>query len=808
MRHEDSIYELTFSPEGKTLAADLHVPQVIHYDATGKPSQVPAEPGSGPPRVVLYNVATGKELATFRKPADQSMHLSFDRKSRLLGLQVPQDEEAVYLWDLAAGKKSCLLRLPDKEKSHTHSSPILLPDGKTLAVLRFPRPKSEGPPEVVLWDLAGGKPLRRFRPPGERSIGAIVCSNDGKTLATDDSAPPKDRTSAVRLWDLATGTELRQLDGNLGRVTALAFTPDDKVLITASRDKPVRLWDVASGKELRQLDVAADIGEIQTLTVSPDGKLLAAAGHQSPFQTAIRVIDLAKGQEVSPWAAHRAAVQSVAFSPDGRLLATAGDDHDVRLWEAATGRPLRQLRGHRSPVLAVAFAPDGGALAAVEDGCRGSYDYHPCEVRLWNPRSGRLLHRWQGWKGPPSLCSLALAFSPDGRRLADGGSGRYDSKRGWLAEVALYDPATGRKERTLKPGDGRVIAHALAVAFSPDGKLLASGGDNLKVLLWDPDTGEIRRTLELPPQKKSPAGDEPFPPPGHATTLAFTPDGRTLAGMEEHRTLYFWEVATGKIRYSKPLPHHGFGDDAKTRQNMVLSPDGRLLATADKGGRVCVWDLAGLRLLRHFDGHRNRVYSLAFSPDGRRLASASSDTTVLVWDVSELATRRRPPGKPLTAADLEALWRDLASGDAARAYQAILRLADDPAHSVPFLAQRLRPVPQVTADRIARLVAELDDARFAVRERAARELSGLGDVAEPALQRVLRGQPSAEVARQARDLLGKLRGPAWLREQRALEAVEHAGTPEARQLLEKLAQGEPQAELTRQARVAAQRLAR
>ncbi|HEY7313890.1 MAG TPA: WD40 repeat domain-containing protein, partial [Gemmataceae bacterium] len=195
-------------------------------------------------------------------------------------------------------------------------------------------------------------------------------------------------------------------------------------------------------------------------------------------------------------------------------------------------------------------------------------------------------------------------------------------------------------------------------------------------------------------------------------------------------------------------------------------------------------------------------------PDGRRLASASSDTTVLVWDVSELATRRRPPGKPLTAADLEALWRDLASGDAARAYQAILRLADDPAHSVPFLAQRLRPVPQVTADRIARLVAELDDARFAVRERAARELSGLGDVAEPALQRVLRGQPSAEVARQARDLLGKLRGPAWLREQRALEAVEHAGTPEARQLLEKLAQGEPQAELTRQARVAAQRLAR
>jgi WD40 repeat protein len=556
LRHKYPIWGLAFSPDGKTLAADTHSRQVF-----------------------LYDVTTGKEFNTFRKPSDDSMLLLFTPGGKLLGLHKPWNEEAVYLWDLAAGKKSCLLQLPKKEKA---SSPIALPDDKTLAMLRFPRSKSGGPPEVVLWDLASKKPLRRFRLP-EGHIGATVCSRDGKILATVDT-PSQDATSAVRLWNLATGTERRQLDGNPGQVTSLAFTPDDKVLITASLDESVRLWDVASGKERRRLDVAAGINHAQAFAISPDGKLLAASG----FRGAIRLIDLATGREVSPWAAHQAAVQSVAFSPDGRLLATAGDDHDVRLWDAATGRPQRQLRGHRSPVLAVAFAPDG-TLASAEDGCRGPDDYRPCEIRLWNPSSGQLLHSWQGWQGPPSLRSLALAFSPDGRRLADGGSGRYHRNR-WFGEVALYDPATGRKERMLKPGDGQVIAHALAVAFSPDGKLLASGGENLKVLLWNLDTGEKRRTLELPPQKKAPAGDEKFPPPGRATTLAFTPDGRTLAGMEEDRSLYLWEVATGKIRRREPLFPPGTQGDS----NLALSPDGRLLAAADKDGRVCVWDLAAL----------------------------------------------------------------------------------------------------------------------------------------------------------------------------------------------------------------------
>ncbi len=203
--------------------------------------------------------------------------------------------------------------------------------------------------------------------------------------------------------------------------------------------------------------------------------------------------------------------------------------------------------------------------------------------------------------------------------------------------------------------------------------------------------------------------------------------------------------------------------------------------------------------------------SLAFSADGQRLISGCSDTTALVWN---LGSRFDPHQAPtaLTAAQVEALWADLAVEDAARAYRAIRKLAISPAYSIPFLRKQLHPVSAVDEKRLARLIADLDSDDFAIHQKATTELAKLRDQPLAAYRRALEGKPPLETRRRLEDLLAKAM-PAWwdisgerLRSLRAVEALELAGTKEARDVLETLASGAEGARLTEQAKAALQRL--
>lgn len=165
---------------------------------------------------------------------------------------------------------------------------------------------------------------------------------------------------------------------------------------------------------------------------------------------------------------------------------------------------------------------------------------------------------------------------------------------------------------------------------------------------------------------------------------------------------------------------------------------------------------------------------------------------------------------PLSSAELPSLWADLAGGDAVKAYRAIGRLAAAPELTVPWLRERLRPVAAADPQHLARLLADLDSNRFAVREQAMAELEKLGELAEPALQKALEGQPALEFRRRVEQLIEKLRGPIThpdhLRVWRALEVLEHVGTPAAKQVLERMAQGAPESRLTQEAKESLQRL--
>ena len=270
----------------------------------------------------------------------------------------------------------------------------------------------------------------------------------------------------------------------------------------------IRLWDVVTAQNARTLTDRKSMNGALALSFSPDGSLLASGGADNT----IRLWNPTTGENVRTltWRARlarsggslliNATVRAVAFSPDGRLLASGGSDNTIRLWNPTTGENLRILIGHNGTygVQAVAFSPDGRLLAS------GGSDN---TIRLWNPTTGENIRTITTRTAPgrlsraartgaglllgadvwPRSAVLALAFSPDGGLLASGGSDNT---------IRLWNPTTGENIRTITTHTS--LGSVLTVAFSPDGSLLASGGNNNTVRLWDPVTGESLRTLKCP----------------------------------------------------------------------------------------------------------------------------------------------------------------------------------------------------------------------------------------------------------------------------------------------------------------------
>jgi len=221
------------------------------------------------------------------------------------------------------------------------------------------------------------------------------------------------------------------------------------------------------------------------------------------------------------------------------------------------------------------------------------------------------------------------------------------------------------------------------------------------------------------------------------------------------------------------------------------------------------------------EGHDD-VYAVAFSSDGKTLVSGGLDNNASnddvnkiigsahIWDVSKITGRSRAVAER-SPADLEADWKDLAS-DAPKGYAAMGRLVSSPASAVPFLGKQLQDTKPVDAKRIERLIADLDDNQYSVREQATKELGALGDRVAPAIKKTLAGTPSAEAKTRLGALLDRIvsSGPSaeTIREIRVVEALEFIGSPEARRLLEKLATGNPEMRLTQEAKVGTERLAK
>lgn len=307
-------------------------------------------------------------------------------------------------------------------------------------------------------------------------------------------------TTTVSKQPLATATPWSTLTKHKDRVLSVAYSPDGSLIATGSSDNTIRLWDGATGQEKKIL--MGHTREVMSVAFSPDGLTLASGGED------IRLWDVETGnQKLKFWGSDGSSIPVVAYFPDGSKFATGTLTGPIDVWDADTGEHITSLTEHEGNVSSILFSPDGLLIAS------GGTDRI---IRLWDAVTGRQLETMTGHVNPARGDSVNVAFNHDGSILASSGA--------WDLTVRLWDPTTGKHLKTLRGHETGVYA----VAFSPDGAMLATGSFDGEIRLWDPVTGEPQKILI-----------------GHTATvrsLVFSPSGDMLVSGSSDHAVHLWEM--------------------------------------------------------------------------------------------------------------------------------------------------------------------------------------------------------------------------------------------------------------------------
>jgi WD40 repeat protein/serine/threonine protein kinase len=458
----------------------------------------------------------------------------------------------------------------------------------------------ECPEKLRGWEWHYLKRLRHTSPISPLPMGEQIVMGGGFDLAFHPDGrllaiPSRDN---IQVCDPSSGREVWTLGGHTGRVLGVAFSPDGHRLASTSEDKTVKVWDIATGREL--LHLCGHKERVIGVAFSPDGQRLASASGETDRRGQVKVWDAASGQLLFSFPGQAVPVSSLlvhlAFSPDGRRLASGSVDNSVKVWNLTTSQEVHTLSGHTKPILHVTFSPNGRRLISAGRDRR---------VNVWDLGDGDRRELAPSWSLRDfSLSVWAMALSSDGGRLAIGGPSADGN-------VRVYDLTTRKLLHTLR-GDTRVVS----VAFSPDGRRLASAGYDRIVRLWDTATGHEVLALR-----------------GHADLVGrvlFSPDGQRLASASADGTVRVWD-ASPFDENANPTIRTISGHDGEFF-GVAFSPDSQLLASASTDGAIKLWDAQTGQEVHAFHGHKEAALCVAFSPDGQRLLSGSMDKTARLWD--------------------------------------------------------------------------------------------------------------------------------------------------------------------------------
>jgi WD40 repeat protein len=702
-----------------------------------------------------------------------------------------EPDDNLRLYDAASGKllASC-----------QHFTNLQWSDDGTRLVTQAPQPEGAmHRMHLLVYDAGTGK--ERFRYQADAEMIAALSPN-GATVAFLHRHENAGAKRIIRVADVAGGKVLHELACAAGSNPSLRFSANGAWLTAALDGGTIEVWDVAQGKRVHSMATSLG-GFAWRAEVSPDGKFLAAADGNTPV---VHLWSLETGKKVPDNTALDWGPIAMAFSRDGKKLATITSHGVACIWDAASGRQLQHL-----PTLAaedgyypfeqpqLVWAENGHLHMVAVAGSAwppGADSKQAHTVHLVDLTTGKPLRAF----GPLGELNHSWTVSADHRTLAALVSDR----------IVVWDIATGQERcrMPLSKSEAKLGVRDLdgfALAVAPSGTVLAIC-DRLQIndlstrfgplALRELASGKVRSEHWQHGQDRPEAfltRDDGL------ANLVFTPDGAALA-LAARDGIVLWDV-----RRDREIRRFGGGD--MDPRSAAFSPDGKLLAAIQHHGGVCLWDVATGTLLRRVANGTGRATSFCFASDSNSLAVAGSETTVIVWDLQALLAA--PTAETASRKTLEALWIDLASGDALKAGKAMDRLRQAGPAATAWLKGRLKPIAPPDDYLLPKLLADLDSNEFGARERASQELERLGDLAVPALRQRLRSAPPLETARRVGQLLARLEGPTAdtnvLRLLRAVEVLEDVGGHDAHAALERLTRGMPGHRVTDAARAALRR---
>lgn len=442
--------------------------------------------------------------------------------------------------------------------------------------------------------------------------------------------------ATAKIWDADTGQMRASLNGHTNRVVSAQFSPDGQSIVTASADSTAKLWDTATGQARATLK--GHTNTIWNARFSPDGKTVLSA---SSDNTA-KVWDAQTGTERTTLKGHTDRVWSAQFSADGQSILTTSRDGTVKLWDAATGTERASLKeqmdagvdplspedvSDQAGIVSAGFSPDGLSVVTAS---------RDSKVTLWDVKSGTKRASLAGHRG----IVHSVRFSPDGSTIVTAAG---DST------ARLWDAKTGSERASLKGHIGEV----LSATFSPDGKSIVTASDDGTAKLWDAATGAERASLK---GHKNGILNAQFSSDGHSIVTAssdatakiwdaqtgtesvtceghdgaifsaqFSLDGTRIITASQDSTTKVWDAQTCSERATRNV-------HTDTVNSAWFSPDGQTILSASSDNSAKVWDAATGQVRLTLSGHKDRVRSAQYSPDGNAIVTASDDATAIIWD--------------------------------------------------------------------------------------------------------------------------------------------------------------------------------